>query len=119
MYLGRHFDHKMSSNHHKEELLNDMKDMMKRIDNLSLHLKNKMLIYQQYVLSKLSWNLTITDADMTWVKQSLDGVVNQYAKSWLEIPIAGTLNIILLSKDKFSFCYVMISTRLSQSQTLI
>ena len=55
-------------------------DIMKRIDDLPLHPKNKMLIYQRYVLSKLSWNLTIADIDITWVKQSLDNTVNQYVE---------------------------------------
>ena len=32
---------------------------MKEIDVLPLHPNNKMLIYQRYVLSKLSWNLTL------------------------------------------------------------
>ena len=92
---------------------------MKEIDDLPLHLKNKMLIYQCYVLSKLSWNLSIVDIDITWVKQSLDSIVNQYVKTWLEIPIAGTLDIIQLSKRKFGICYVMVSTRFTQCQTVI
>ena len=87
---------------------------MKEIDVLPLHPNNKMLIYQRYVLSKLSWNLTIADIDITWVKQSLDSIVNQYVRSWLEIPIAGTLDIIQLSKRKFGICYVMVSTRYIQ-----
>ena len=66
-YLGRHFDYKMTNNQHKYDLLSDTKDMMKRIDDLPLHSKNKMLIYQRYILSKLSWNLTISDIDITWV----------------------------------------------------
>ena len=79
-----------------------------------------MLIYQRYVLSKLSWNLTIAAAiDITWVKQSLDSIVNQCARSWLEIPIAGTVDIIQLSKRKFGICYVMLSTRFTQCQTVI
>ena len=57
-----------------------------------------MLSYQRYVLSKLSWNLTIADIDITWVKQSLDRIFNQYVRSWLESPIAGSLDIIQLSK---------------------
>ena len=71
-----HFDYKMTNNQHKDET----KNMMKRIDDLSLHPKNKMLIYQRYVLSKLSCNLTIADIDITWVKQSLDSIVNQYLR---------------------------------------
>ena len=118
-YLGRHFDYKMTNNQHKDDLLSDTKDIMKEIDNLPLHLKNKMLIYQRYVLSKLSWNLFIADIDITWVKQSLDSIVNQYVISWLEIPIAGTLDIIQLPKRTFGICYVMVSTRFTQCQTVI
>ena len=54
----------MSNNQYKEDLLKDTKDMMKRIDNLPLRPKNKLLIYNRYVLSKLSLNLTIADVDM-------------------------------------------------------
>ena len=69
----------MSNNHHKD-LLKDTKNMIKRIDDLPLPLKNKLLIYDRYILSKLSWNLTIADIDMAWVKQSLDSIVNQYVR---------------------------------------
>ena len=78
-----------------------------------------MLIYQRYVLSKLSWNLTIADIDVTWVKQFLDSIVNQYIRSWLVIPIAGTLDIIQLSKRKCGTCFVMVSTRFTQCQAVI
>ena len=109
----------MTNNHHKEDLLSDTKDMMKEIDDLPLHPKNNRLIYQHYVLSKLTWNLIIADLDITRVKQSLDSIVNQYVRSWLEILIAGTLDIIQLSKMKFGICYVMVSTRLTQCQSVI
>ena len=78
---------------------------MKKIDDLPLHPKNKILVYQRYVLSKLSWNLTIADINITWVKQSLDSIVNQYVRSWLEIPVASALCIIQLAKRKFGICY--------------
>ena len=109
----------MTNNHHKEDLLSDTKDMMKEIDDLPLHPKNNGLIYQRYVLSKLTWNLIIADLDITRVKQSLDSIVNQYVRSWLEILIAGTLDIIQLPKRKFGICYVMVSTRLTQCQSVI
>ena len=79
-YLGRHFDYKMTNNQHKGDLLSDTNDMMKIIVNLPLHPKNKMLIYQRYVLSKSGCNLTIADIDITWVKQSHDSIVNQYSR---------------------------------------
>ena len=78
-----------------------------------------MLIYQRYELSKLSWNLTIADIDITWVKQSLDSKINQHLRSWLEIHITGTLDTVQLSERKFGICYVMVSTRFTQCQTVI
>ena len=66
---------------------------MERIEDLPLYPKKKVLIYQRY-LSKLSWNLSIADTDITWFKQSLGSIVDQYVRSWLEIPVAGTLDII-------------------------
>ena len=87
---------------------------MKKIDDLPLHPK-KMLIYQRYVLSKLSWNLTIADIDIIWVEQSRDSIVNQYVK----IPVADTLDVIQLPKRKFGICYVMVSTRFIKCQAAI
>ena len=104
----------MTNIQYKEDLLSDTKDMMKRIDDLRLHPNNKMLIYQRYVVSELSWNLTIAIIDITWVRQSLDSIVNQYVRSWLEFPIAGTLDIIQMSKRKFRVCYIVVSTRFTQ-----
>ena len=48
-YLGRHFDYKMTNNQHKDDLLSDTKNIMKKIDDLPLHPKNKILIYQRYM----------------------------------------------------------------------
>ena len=101
----------MSNKQHKEDLISDTKDFLKRTDELPIHPKNEMFIYHRYILSKLSWNLTIADIDMTCIKQSLDSIVNQYVRSWLEIPISSTLDTIQLSKGKFGICYGMVSTR--------
>ena len=55
--LGRRFDYKMTSNQHKDDLLPDTKNIMKKkyiyIYDLSLHPKK----YD----ANLSWNLTIAD----------------------------------------------------------
>ena len=109
----------MTNNQDEDDLLSDTKDIVKKIDDLPLHSKNKVLIYQCYVLSKLSLNLTIVDIGITCVKESLDSIANQYVRIWPEIPIAGTLDIMQLSKRKFGICYVMVSARFTQCQTAI
>ena len=109
----------MSSNDHKNFLLEDVNSMMTSIDKLPLHPRNKLLVYHRYVLSMLSWNLTIENLSETWVKPALDTIVHKYVREWLEIPISGTLDIISLSKEKFGLGFISVSTRYMQCQSTI
>ena len=82
----------MTNNQHNEDLLSDTKVMLKKIDNLPLHSKYKILIYQHYVLSRFSWNLTISDITLLGLSSLwIVCIVNQYIRSWLKIHIAGAL----------------------------
>ena len=53
-YLGRLFDFEMSNENHKTKLLSLFSSLLKEIDDLPLHSKNKLLLYHRYVLSKVS-----------------------------------------------------------------
>ena len=86
---------------------------------LPLHPRNKLLIYQRYILSKISWDLTVANLRLTWVKQTLDSILHKYVRDWLEIPISGTLNIISLSREKFGLGFVNVSSRFIQCQSTI
>ena len=66
--------------------------MMSDIDIKPLHPKNKLLLYCRYVLSKISWHLTVADLGKTWITENLDPLVNEYLHKWLDIPISGTLS---------------------------
>ena len=100
-YLGRHFDFKMSSNKHKEAAVNTINDLFTTIDRLPLNPRNKLLLYKRYVPSKISWHLSVADLPITWVKNNIDNIASKLIRSWLEIPISGTLDIVLLNKSKF------------------
>ena len=50
------------------------------------------------------------------MKNNVDNLVSRYIRSWLEIPISGTLNVITLSKRKFGLGVILPSTRLHQCQ---
>ena len=54
VYLGRYFDFNMTNKDHKDILLSKTNEPLNTIDNLPLHPKNKILLHQQYVLSKIS-----------------------------------------------------------------
>ena len=116
LYLGRYFDFEMSSNDHKTFLTSELNKLLEAIDKLPLHPKNKLLIYQRYILSKLSWHLTVAELNITWVKQNLDNVVNSYIRSWLEIPVSGTLDIVTLSYNKYGLNIHKLSTKFTQCQ---
>ena len=101
VYLGWYFDCNMTNKDHKDILISKTNELLNTIDNLPIHPKNKILLYQRYVLSKISWHLTVPDPPITWVKQNLGNIASIFIRSWLEIPTAGTLNIIWQWKNKF------------------
>ena len=73
-YLGRYFNFEMDKKVHKEKLQCSLVDMVTNIDSLSILLKNKLLMYKRYLLSKLSWHLTFANLAKTWVTENLDSV---------------------------------------------
>ena len=118
-YLGRHFNYTMDNQIHMSEALEFLNALMKKIDDLSCHPKNKLIIYHRYVLSKLSWHLTIADLSKTWVIQNLDNVVARYTRHWLELPISSTLSTVILQNSKYGINLILPSTKFIQCQTVI
>jgi len=116
LYLGRYFDFSMSDQEHKNELISKLKEYMEKIDALDIHPRNRIKIYQRYILGKISWHLTVSRISTTWIKDNLDNVVSNYMRSWLEIPVNGTLKITTLSKRKYGLNFINISTRFTQCQ---
>ena len=100
-YLGHYFDFEMSDDKHKSEFIETITDQIEIIDKLPLHPKNKLKLYQQWTLSKVSWHQTVTKISNTWTKNNIDNIVSQYIRLWLEIPVIDTLNIVTQSKRKF------------------
>ena len=91
----------MSDDVHKSEVSSLMEDVMSNTDSKPLHPKNKVLLYNRYVLSKLSWHFTVSNISQTWIKENIDSVVNSYIRRWLEIPISGTLSSVFMTRNKF------------------
>ena len=116
LYLGRYFDFNMSDKEHQDELTSKLKEFMEKIDLLDIHPRNKLMIYQRYVLGKISWHLTVTNISTTWIKENLDNMVSNYVRSWLELPVSGTLKIATLSKSKYGLNFIKVSTRFAQCQ---
>ena len=59
-YLGRYFDYEMSNKQHQLDAKATLTDLLQQIDSLNIHPKSKFLLYQKYVLSKLSSQLQIS-----------------------------------------------------------
>ena len=92
---------------------------MMKVDCLSCHPKNKFLLYHRFVLSKLSWHLTITDLSETWVIENLDSIVTGYVRKWLELPISATISSLILNKYRYGINLVLPSTKFIECQTAI
>ena len=117
-YLGRSFDFKMSDNPHKDELISLANDLMTDIDSKPLHPKNKLRLYSQYVLTKLSWHFTVTSISKTWVIENIDPIINRFVRKWLDIPIAGTLRTVFLPKSKLGLNFYPPSVKFAQCKTV-
>ena len=100
-YLGRYFNFEMNNDDHMASLKTSFSSMLSEIDSLPILPQNKLRLYQTYLLSKVSWNFTVTNISKTWVIQNLDYLVSRYIREWLDLPIYATLSGIILSKNQF------------------
>ena len=117
-YLGRFFDAQMRNKNHKTKLSSLFTSLLKEIDDLPLHSKNKLLLYHRYVLSKVSWHFTVADLSRTWVIENIDNLVSKYIRLWLDLPISATLAGIVLSKNQSGLNLQLPSVKFNQCQTI-
>ena len=90
----------MDNHEHKSQLESLLSDLLNKIDTLRILPKNKLLLYHRYVLSKISWHLTVADLSKTWVIEHLDNLVVKFVRIWLELPISATLSGISYGAPK-------------------
>ena len=109
----------MSNNTHKSELSLLTNFILTDIDLLPLPPKNKIALYNRYLLSKLSWHFTVADLPKTWVCEHLDNVVAKFIRKWLELPISATLSNITLPQTKFGLNILFPFTKFAQCQTVL
>ena len=86
---------------------------------MPIHPKNKIMLYSRYLLSKVSWHLTVADLTKTWVEQNLDSRCTYHLRLWLEIPPCGTLSNLCQNKSKFRSNVISFSTKHTQCQTVL
>ena len=118
-YIDRYFDLDMPNIIHKQELPQMVDDILSKIDLLPLHPKHKLQLYNGYLLSKISWHLTVADHTKTWVSENLDDLVNKYFRSWLDLPISGTLSNVFLPRNKCGLNTHPPSIKHAQCQTVL
>ena len=118
-YLGRFFNFDMNNKDRKEILKSSLQTMLKTVDSMYIHPKNKLLLYHRYVLSKISWHFTVTDLGKTWISENLDNIVSRYIRQWLELPISATLSSIVLSANKFGLAFQLPAVKFQQCQTVL
>ena len=78
-----------------------------------------MLLYHRYILSKLSWHLTVADLSKTWICEHLDNVVTKHIRQCLDLPISATLSAIILSHKNSGLSLPLPSVKFIQCQTVL
>ena len=109
----------MSNNKHISELTDSINATLSEIDLLPLHPKNKLLLYNKCLLSKLSWHFKVENLPKIWVGEHLDNNVAKYLREWLELPISTTLSNIVLPYNKHGLNIQLPSTTFKQCQTVL
>ena len=109
----------MDNHQHKIHLESTLLDMLKLIDSLRILPKYRLLLYQRYVLFKLSWHLTFANLSKTWVIENLDNVVVGSVRKWLDLSISATLSGISLPRNQFGLNLLLPSVKFLQCQTVL
>ena len=117
-YLGHWYNFEMDNAEHKANIIQLTNDMLMKIDSLPLHSRNKIL-YLRYLHAILSWDLTVADIDKTRIVNNIGNICRQFIRRWPEIPPSGTLDLILLSREKFGLDVTDVSTKLQQCQVMV
>ena len=68
----------MDDKYHKVQIQSCLLNMLQRIDSFTMLPSNKLLLYHRWVLSKLSWPLTVTNLSKIWVVENLDSVTTRF-----------------------------------------
>ena len=118
-YLGRFFNFDMDNKDHKDFLISNLQTLLKKIDTFNIHPRNKLLLYDRYVLSKISWHLTVADIGKTWISENLDNIVTKYVRQWLDLPISATISSIIPSRKNFGQAFQLPSIKFQQCQTTL
>ena len=84
-YLGRYLNFEMDNKVHKEKLQFSLVDMLTNIDSFPILPKNILLLYQRYLLSKLSWYHTVANPSKTWISENLDSITIRFIRQWFDL----------------------------------
>ena len=118
-YLGRYFNFEMDNKVHEEKLQSSLVDMLTNIDSFSILPKSKLLLYQIYLLSKLSWHFTVANLAKTWVIENLDSITIPFLRQWFDLSISATLSGIILPCNQFGLNLQFPSVKFIQCQTFL
>ena len=73
----------VNNDDHVSSLKTSFSDMLSEIDFLPILPQNKLRLYQTYILSKVSWDFTVTNISKTWIIKNLDNLVSRYIREFI------------------------------------
>ena len=116
-YLGRWYHFEMNSAEHTANIIQLTNVILMKI--AIFHYIQGIRYYCIRDTYKLSWDLTVADIDKTWIVNNIDNICRQFIRRCLKIPPSGTLDLILLFREKFGLEVADVSTKLQQCQVTV
>ena len=96
-FLGLHVDTPQDSSRLRAELLTQFNNMLDRVDSCPLTSKQKLLVYRSGVYPHISWDLTVVEFPISWVRRNLDSQATRYLKSCSGLARSANPALLLLS----------------------
>jgi len=87
-YLGKLFNFQMDNNDAKQEIESSVRLMLSTTTNLHVRPQTKLKIVRKIMPTQFSFQLRLYDISLTWIHQSLDSLLTNCVRDWLDLPIS-------------------------------
>ena len=103
-YLGKMFDFDMNNNAAKIQLSEKLTRLLNKTSALNIDPQQKLKILKVFIPSQISFELRIYDFAYTWIEQTLDALIYNAVRDWMNYPISTCVKEFLaLAKNQGSF----------------
>ena len=83
----------------REHLVNKLSTMLQRVDDTSITRQQKLKFFKVCICPRLTWDLSISDLPVSWLKNTLQPTATRYLKKWSGLSRSADPNRLFLPKS--------------------